>query len=78
LSKGRGSEKRPGEFREAQNSVVGTRPGNAAFVPPPPEKLMECLASLEKFLHREHEDLPVLVKIALVHVQFERRPLSLR
>jgi Fic family protein len=38
LSKGRGSQKRPGEFRESQNWIGGTRPGNAAFVPPPPEK----------------------------------------
>ena len=71
LSKGRGGEKRPGEFRESQNWVGGTRPGNAAFVPPPPEKVMECMGALEKFLHREHEELPLLVKAALVHVQFE-------
>jgi Fic family protein len=70
-SKGRGSEKRPGEFRENQNWIGDTRPGNAAFVPSPPEKIMECLDSLEKFLHREKEDLPILVKTALVHVQFE-------
>src|SRR5205814_1211139 len=53
LSKGRGSQKRPGEFRESQNWIGGTRPGNAAFVPPPPEKMTECLDALEKFLHRE-------------------------
>src|SRR6202030_4138776 len=62
---------RPGEFRETQNWIGGTRPGNAAFVPPPPEKMTECLDALEKFLHREKEDLPILVKAALVHVQFE-------
>lgn len=71
LSKGRGSEKQPGEFRRSQNWIGGTRPGNAAFVPPPPENVMECMGALEKFLHREHEDLPILVKAALVHVQFE-------
>jgi Fic family protein len=71
LSKGRGSQKRSGQFRESQNWIGGTRPGNAAFVPPPPEKLTACLDALEKFLHREHEDLPILVKAALVHVQFE-------
>jgi Fic/DOC family len=69
-SKGRGSQKHPGEFRETQNWIGGTRPGNAAFVPPP-EKMMECMGALEKFLHREREDLPILVKAALVHVQFE-------
>src|SRR6266566_542782 len=71
LSKGRGNQKRPGEFRETQNWIGGTRPGNAAFVPPPPEKMMECMGAFEKFLHREHEELPILVKAALVHVQFE-------
>lgn len=71
LSKGRGSEKQPGEFRRSQNWIGGTRPGNAAFVPPPPENVMECMGALEKFFHREQEDLPVLVKAALVHVQFE-------
>ena len=71
LSRGRGSEKRPGEFRRSQNWIGGTKPGSAAFVPPPPENVMECMGALEKFLHREHEDLPILVKAALVHVQFE-------
>jgi Fic family protein len=71
LSRGRGSEKRPGEFRESQNWIGGTRPGNAAFVPPPPEKVIECMGALQEFLHREPEDLPLLVKTALVHVQFE-------
>jgi len=59
------------EFRESQNWIGGTRPGNAAFVRPPPEKVMECMGALEKFLHREREDPPILVKAALVHAQFE-------
>lgn len=71
LSKGRGGEKQPGEFRTTQNWIGGTRPGNASFVPPPPEQVMECIGALEKFLHRDREDLPILVKAALVHVQFE-------
>src|SRR6202049_1351510 len=71
LSKGRGSQKRPGEFRESQNWIGGTRPGNAAFVPPPPEKMTECLDALEKFLHREKHKLPVLVEAGLIHAQFE-------
>ena len=71
LTKGRGSEKRPEKFRITQNWIGGTRPGNAAFVPPPSEEVLECMGALEKFLHREHEDLPILVKTALVHVQFE-------
>jgi len=71
LSKGRGSEKQPGEFRRSQNWIGGTRPGNAAFVPPPPELVTECMGQLELFLHDERPDLPVLVKAGLVHVQFE-------
>jgi len=71
LAKGRGSDKQPGEFRRSQNWIGGTRPGNAHFVPPPPEKLMETMGALELFLHEERPDLPVLVKAGLVHVQFE-------
>jgi len=71
LSRGRGSDKHPGEFRTSQNWIGGTRPGNAAFVPPPPEKIMECMGALETFLHHESRDLPVLIKAALAHVQFE-------
>src|SRR5579863_1803609 len=71
LRGGRGANRTPGEFRRSQNWIGGTRPGNAAFVPPPPEKMMECMGGLEKFLHRDHEDLPILVKAALAHVQFE-------
>lgn len=69
LRGGRGSEKTPGEFRRSQNWIGGTRPGNAIFVPPPPEALMECLDPLEKYLYDER--LPLLVKLGLVHVQFE-------
>ena len=69
LSKGRGSGKSPGEFRRSQNWVGGTRPGNAMFVPPPPEKVVECMGDFEKFLHKEH--IPVLTKASLAHVQFE-------
>jgi Fic family protein len=71
LSKGRGSEKQPGEFRRSQNWIGGTRPGNAVFVPPPPELVTECMGQLELFLHEERPDLPVLIKAGLVHVQFE-------
>lgn len=71
LSKGRGSKQTPGEFRRAQNWIGGTRPGNAAFIPPPVEDLMECLSKLELFLHDQPETTPVLLKAALAHVQFE-------
>ena len=71
LSRGRGNDKRPGEFRESQNWIGGTRPGNAMFVPPPPERVMEFMGQLELFLHEERADLPLLIKAGLVHVQFE-------
>ncbi len=71
LSKGRGSNKTPGEFRRSQNWIGGTRPGNAVFVPPPAEELVECMSKLEFFLHDRPEPTPVLLKAALAHVQFE-------
>jgi Fic family protein len=69
MAKGRGSTKSPGEFRRSQNWIGGSRPGNARFVPPPPEYLMQCMGELEKYLHAGHT--PVLIKAALAHVQFE-------
>ena len=71
LAKGRGAEKKPGEFRTSQNWIGGTRPGNARFVPPPPERMDECLGAFEKFLNGEPEQTPTLLKAALAHVQFE-------
>ena len=71
LSKGRGSDKQPGEFRTSQNWIGGTRPGTAAFVPPPPDLVLECMGSLELFLQEERSDLPQLIKAGLIHVQFE-------
>jgi Fic family protein len=71
LKKGRGSEKDPGEFRRSQNWFGGSRPGNATFVPPPPDYLMDCLGALEKFLHDDPVKTPLLIKAALAHVQFE-------
>lgn len=71
LSKGRGNTKTPGEFRRSQNWIGGTRPGNAVFVPPPPQQVQECMGSLELFLHDQPESTPALQKAALAHVQFE-------
>jgi Fic family protein len=71
LSGGRGSHQSPGEFRRSQNWIGGSRPGNARYVPPPPEMLMECLGALEKFLHNDPAPTPTLIKAALAHVQFE-------
>ncbi|MFV1966554.1 MAG: Fic family protein, partial [Pirellulaceae bacterium] len=71
LMKGvRGSDKQPGNIRTSQNWIGGTRPGNARFVPPPPEEVPSALAALEKWIH-SNDPLPPLVKAALAHVQFE-------
>jgi len=69
LSGSRGSTKLPGEFRRSQNWIGGTRPGNALFVPPPIEYLDQSLADFENFLH--DDTLPLLIKTAIAHVQFE-------
>jgi len=71
LSRGRGSNQTPGEFRRTQNWIGGTRPGNAAFVPTPPEQVLDCMGKLELFLHDRSEATPALLKAALAHVQFE-------
>jgi len=81
LAAGRGSEQTPGEFRRSQNWLGGSRPGNARFVPPPPDRLMECLGPFELFIagdqltygqpEPEAPSLPLLIKIALAHAQFE-------
>lgn len=65
----RGAHQTPGEFRRSQNWIGGSMPGNAVFVPPPPQEVMPALGALEKYLH--NEDVPVLLKAGLIHVQFE-------
>ena len=71
LSRGRGSEKSPGEFRTSQNWIGGTRPGNAAYVPPPHTEVIECMGALENFLHARDDGLPMLARAGMAHVQFE-------
>jgi Fic family protein len=71
LSKGQGSHAQPGQFRRSQNWIGGTRPGNAAYVPPPPEYVTDCMGQLETFIHLEASSLPLLVRAGLVHAQFE-------
>lgn len=66
----RGAEKHPGEVRRTQNWIGGSRPGNAAYVPPPPHALGEVLGAFEKYLHVD-DALPALVRAGLLHVQFE-------
>jgi Fic family protein len=66
----RGAEKLPSEVRRSLNWIGGSRPGNAAYVPPPPHALGEVLGAFEKYLHAD-DALPPLVRAALLHVQFE-------
>jgi Fic family protein len=69
----RGAHAQPGEFRRSQNWIGGTRPGNAAFVPPPPAEMTTCLSDLERYLHEgdRRDRLPALARIGLIHAQFE-------
>jgi Fic family protein len=71
LDQPRGGGKTPGQFRRSQVWIGGTRPGNAVFVPPPADRLGECLDAFERFLHDMPEATPPLIKAALAHVQFE-------
>lgn len=71
LSKGRGETCDLGEFRTSQNWIGGSRPGVAAFVPPPPSSILESMGKLELFLHDQPQRTSVLIKAALAHVQFE-------
>ena len=71
LSSGRGRHQMPGEFRRSQNWIGGSRPGNAAFVPPPHTALPDCMTEFERFLHAENDGLSVLLRAGLAHVQFE-------
>ena len=71
LRSGRGEMKRPGEFRRSQNWIGGPRPGAARFVPPPPERLDDCLDVFERFLHTDDAAMPPLIRAGLAHVQFE-------
>lgn len=66
----RGQERTPGEFRRTQNWIGGSNPTNALFVPPPVELLEDALDDFERFLHEDLQ-LPILVRCALAHFQFE-------
>ncbi|MGI6295545.1 MAG: Fic family protein [Armatimonadota bacterium] len=71
LSRGRGCDKNPGEYRRSQNWIQGTGPENAVFVPPPYSEVGRLMGQLEKFINDKPERTPALVKAALAHVQFE-------
>ena len=72
LSDVRGEEKMPGEFRKSQNWIghAGSTLKDASFIPPAPNEMNICLSDLEKYMH-EDSDVSDLIKIALIHYQFE-------
>ena len=67
----RGEHKTPGEFRTSQNWIGGSMPSTAVYVPPPHKEIAECLSDFEKFINNEEIDTPDLIKIAILHYQFE-------
>lgn len=69
----RGHEKTPGEFRRSQNWIESpdNRPATARFVPPPVDDMLRSLDNWEKYLHDESPRLPLLIRCALLHYQFE-------
>ena len=67
----RGEIKQPGEFRYSQNWIGGATISDASFIPPVHTSVMDLMSDIEKFLHNDEILLPELLKIALVHYQFE-------
>ena len=72
LSNVRGEEKMPGEFRRSQNWIghAGSTLKDASFIPPAPDEMDICLGDLERYIH-EDSTISNLIKIALIHYQFE-------
>jgi Fic family protein len=72
LANVRGAERSPGQFRRSQNWIgpPGCSLQEAAFVPPPPSEVPQAMGRFEKFLH-DRSPMPVLLKCALAHAQFE-------
>lgn len=72
LMKGvRGAHKNPGEYRTSQNWIGGATIKDAVYIPPIHTEINELMSDLEKFLHNDQIDVPVLIRAGIAHYQFE-------
>ena len=67
----RGEHKQPGQYRTSQNWIGGSGPSDAVFVPPHHDYVNQLMGDLENFIHNDDIQVPALIKIAIVHYQFE-------